>query len=52
VALLHNGDIQLHNRDCQGVRAILSLPIKSLGRHKTHKAGSEEKTTRTPNPEP
>ncbi len=45
VALLHNGDIQLHNRESLGVRAILSLPVKSPRRHRPHKPGSEEKPT-------
>jgi two-component system sensor histidine kinase CreC len=43
VALLHGGDIRLHNREHQGVRAVLSIPIRRPIRHKTHKSGSEEK---------
>jgi two-component system sensor histidine kinase CreC len=43
VALLHGGDIQLHNRESQGVRAVLSLPTKGSRRHKSTKPGWEEK---------
>ena len=52
VALLHNGDIQLHNRERQGVRAVLSLPKRGYRRHKSHKPGSEEMTACSLNPEP
>jgi two-component system, OmpR family, sensor histidine kinase CreC len=42
VALLHKGDIQLHNREGRGVRAVLSLPVRSSSRLKSRKPGMEE----------
>jgi two-component system sensor histidine kinase CreC len=44
VALLHNGDIQLQNRKDSGVRAVLSLPIKSPRRHKSTKHDAKAMT--------
>ncbi len=40
VALLHNGDIQLKNRSLQGVRAILTLPLKKKVRSSRFKVQS------------
>jgi two-component system, OmpR family, sensor histidine kinase CreC len=49
VALLHNGDIQLHNRKDLGVRAVLSLPASKksqrLTRHRPLKTILDAKTT-------
>jgi two-component system, OmpR family, sensor histidine kinase CreC len=42
VALLHNGDIQLHNREGRGVQAVFSLPAKSSNRRKPQKPGTEK----------
>jgi two-component system sensor histidine kinase CreC len=45
VAVLHNGDIRLHNREGQGVRAVLSLPISGPRRRRPRKPELEEKPT-------
>jgi two-component system, OmpR family, sensor histidine kinase CreC len=45
VAQLHNGGIQLHNRESHGVRAVLSLPTKNPSLSKAHEPGSGGKST-------